>query len=234
VIDRRGRRIRSAGDAAVLLDWPGETESAGNRKARAVRAHLVRERPAGLIDAVPAARSLLVRFDPRLFDRGGFESRSGFWETDFAILGRPRLHEIPVWYGGPAGVDLEELSAERGIPPAKFVELHCATRYTVAFLGFTPGFPYLAGLPESLAARRRETPRTQVPAGSVAIGGQYAGIYPAATPGGWRLIGRTPVTLFDADREKPATLEPGDEVRFFPIPGERFATLVSTGGVSRP
>ena len=221
--DRRTRRIRSAGDAALLVDWPGETESAANRRARAVREHLVREPPAGLIDAVPAARSLLVRFDPRKFDRAGFESRSGFWETDFAILGRPRLHEIPVWYGGPAGVDLEELAAERGISPGKFVELHCAARYTVAFLGFAPGFPYLSGLPGILAARRRETPRTQVPAGSVAIGGQYAGIYPSATPGGWRLIGRTPLKLFDAGREDPATLATGDEVRFFPISGDRFA-----------
>lgn len=221
----RPRRVLPVGDAALLIDWPGESDLASNRKARAVHAHLRREPPPGVVDAVPAARTLLVEFDPLTFDRAAFLRQAAFWENDFAALGAPRRHEVPVWYGGPAGVDLEEISAARGMSPGQFAEAHSAATYTVAFLGFTPGFPYLTGLPDELAAPRLETPRTQVPAGSVAIGGSFTGIYPSGTPGGWRLIGRTPLELFDASRESPALLAPGDTVRFVAIAGERFAAL---------
>ena len=221
------------GDAALLLDWPAEPDALSNRKARAVHARLLRQRPAGFVDAVVAARTLLVKFDPLLFDREDFQRQSAFWEINFAALPLPRRHEIPVWYGGPAGVDLEELAVERGISARRFVELHSAATYTVAFLGFTPGFPYLTGLPDALAARRRETPRTQVPAGSVAIGGSYSGIYPSSTPGGWRLIGRTPLELFDPGLESPALVAPGDIVRFTPIPGDRFAAMAAQAKLQR-
>lgn len=127
-----------------------------------------------------------------------------------------RLHEIRVEYGGAAGPDLPMLAALAGMDAAGYINCHAAVDYEVAFLGFQPGFPYLRGLPRALHAPRRASPRVQVAAGSVAIGGAYTGIYPASGPGGWHIIGRTPSALFDAQRDPPALLMPGDRVRFVP------------------
>jgi KipI family sensor histidine kinase inhibitor len=127
------------------------------------------------------------------------------------------LHEIAVQYGGAAGPDLAALAEQAGMDAAAYVDCHAAVEFTVAFLGFQPGFPYLGGLPPALHAPRRTTPRVRVPAGSVAIGEAYSGIYPAAGPGGWHLIGRTPAELFDPQRAAPALLQPGDRVRFVPL-----------------
>lgn len=126
------------------------------------------------------------------------------------------LHEIAVTYGGAAGPDLPALARQARLAVDDYIDSHAAAIYTVAFLGFQPGFPYLRGLPSALHARRRASPRVRVPAGSVAVGGVYAGIYPAAGPGGWQLIGHTDSVLFDAARDAPALLRPGDHVRFVP------------------
>lgn len=126
------------------------------------------------------------------------------------------LHEIAVEYGAAAGPDLPALAERAGMDAAAFIQRHAAVEYTVAFLGFQPGFPYLRGLPDALHAPRRASPRVQVAAGSVAIGGAYGGIYPAGGPGGWHIIGRTATVLFDPAREAPALLMPGDRVRFVP------------------
>lgn len=142
-----------------------------------------------------------------------------------AALGRPpgtcpasptTLHEIPVEYGGAAGPDLAALADKAGLDTGDYINSHAAVEYTVAFLGFQPGFPYLSGLPVTLHTRRRSTPRVRVPAGSVAVGGPYTGIYPAEGPGGWHLIGRAAAVLFDPQRAAPALLQPGDRVRFVP------------------
>lgn len=126
------------------------------------------------------------------------------------------LHEIAVEYGGAAGPDLAELARQAGMDKATYINSHSAVEYTVAFLGFQPGFPYLRGLPPGLYAPRRASPRVRVPAGSVAVGGGYCGIYPASGPGGWHLIGRTDAVLFDPLRAAPTLLLPGDRVRFVP------------------
>jgi KipI family sensor histidine kinase inhibitor len=125
-------------------------------------------------------------------------------------------HEIVVDYGGLAGPDLPALARRAGMSEAAYIERHAAAEYTVAFLGFQPGFPYLRGLPAELQAARRATPRQRVAPGSVAIGGVYTGIYPAGGPGGWHIIGRTSAVLFDPLRDAPALLMPGDRVRFVP------------------
>jgi len=127
------------------------------------------------------------------------------------------LYEIAVEYGGPAGPDLPALAEAAGMDTHAYIYSHAAMEYTVAFLGFQPGFPYLRGLPDALHAPRRASPRVQVAAGSVAIGGAYCGIYPAGGPGGWQIIGRTATVLFDPAREAPALLMPGDRVRFVPV-----------------
>lgn len=127
-----------------------------------------------------------------------------------------RLHEMAVEYGGAAGPDLPGLARRAGISVTDCIERHATADYTVAFLGFQPGFPYLRGLPDALCMPRRATPRVRVAAGSVAIGGTYCGVYPADGPGGWHLIGRTASVLFDPARAAPALLMPGDRVRFVP------------------
>ncbi len=126
----------------------------------------------------------------------------------------PRLVEIPVRYGGVEGPDLAELATRAGMSEAEAAALHGGAEYRVAFLGFQPGFAYLVGTPAELAAPRLATPRARVPAGSLAVGGPYSGIYPGATPGGWHIIGRTEEVLFDPSRDLPALLAPGDRVRF--------------------
>lgn len=125
-------------------------------------------------------------------------------------------HEIVVDYGGPVGPDLPALARLAGMSESAYIDRHAATEYTVAFLGFQPGFPYLRGLPAELQTARRASPRQRVAPGSVAIGGVYTGIYPAGGPGGWHIIGRTSAVLFDPQRDAPALLMPGDRVRFVP------------------
>ena len=135
----------------------------------------------------------------------------------------PRLIEVPVCYDPDFALDLEEVAQHCGLTPNEIVARHAAARYHVRCVGFTPGFPYLSGLPAALATPRRATPRTAVPAGSVAIAGGQAGIYPLPSPGGWNIIGRTPLRLFDVTREPAALFAPGDQLRFVSIAREEFA-----------
>jgi len=224
------RVVRSVGEAAILLEWTGIAEALAGRKARAVASHLERRPPAGLRDWTLGARSLLALFDPLLFDESGFVAAAAAWENDFASIPAGAAHEIPVCYGGAGGIDLEELAAERGLSPEAFAALHSGAEYHVAFLGFSPGFAYLSGLPEALASPRLAAPRVHVPWGSVAIGGGYTGVYPESGPGGWRLIGRSPAPLFDVRRDPPALLSPGDRVRFVPIEEWKFAAMAASRG----
>jgi len=124
--------------------------------------------------------------------------------------------EIPVIYGNDAGPDLQVVADHAGLTPQQVVELHSSIDYVVYFIGFQPGFPYLGGLDDRLHTPRRAEPRLSVPAGSVGIGGSQTGIYPLATPGGWQLLGRTPVALFNPRQQPPTLLRPGDSVRFVP------------------
>ncbi|MDE2055050.1 MAG: 5-oxoprolinase subunit PxpB, partial [Xanthomonadaceae bacterium] len=137
----------------------------------------------------------------------------------------PNFVEIPLCYGGEYGPDLDAVAVHARLPRGDVIARHTATEYAVAMLGFAPGFPYLLGLDPALQVPRRTTPRTRVPAGSVAIGGAQTGIYPRELPGGWHLIGRTPLALFDPAREPPCLLAPGDRVRFRAIEADEFARL---------
>ena len=131
--------------------------------------------------------------------------------------------DIPVSYDGELGPDLGEVAARAGLTPEQVVALHTSGNYFVQAIGFAPGFAYLGGLPEKLHTPRRATPRTQVPAGAVGIGGALTGVYPLVTPGGWNLIGRTPLKMFDPSRAEPALVRAGDRVRFRAITAEEFA-----------
>jgi KipI family sensor histidine kinase inhibitor len=218
------------GESAILLEWIDVSPALASRKARAVAAHLDRAPPPGMRDWTLGARSLLAAFDPLQFDEAGFTRAAAVWENDFASVAEGVRHEIPVCYGASAGIDLEELAAERHLSPERFAEIHAAEDYRVGFLGFSPGFAYLTGLPDPLASPRLDTPRVHVPWGSVAIGGEYTGVYPESGPGGWRLIGRTPAVLFDSRRENPALFSPGDRVSFYPIEEWKFAAMAAAAG----
>lgn len=168
----------------------------------------------GVVDIVPGYSTVLVTGDPERLDLPGLALDLLSLELPPAESVPGRLVEIDVRYDGE---DLGEVCALTGLAVAEVVRLHTAPDYVVAFLGFSPGFPYLVGLDEALHVPRRATPRTAVPAGSVGLAGDQTGVYPTASPGGWRLIGRTDVVLFDINRNPPALLAPGDKVRFRPI-----------------
>jgi KipI family sensor histidine kinase inhibitor len=173
----------------------------------------------GVTNVHPAYASILIDFDPRATRHGDVERAAAdlFAQAASAPMPEPRTVEIPVAYGGEYGPDLETVAALTGHTPDEVVALHSGAEYLVYFLGFSPGFPYLGGLPEFIAAPRLETPRRRVPAGSVAIGGRQTGVYPMASPGGWRIIGRTALRLFDPAADPPTLLRMGDHVRFVPI-----------------
>ncbi|MFE2753715.1 5-oxoprolinase subunit PxpB [Actinosynnema sp. NPDC059335] len=196
-------RLRRCGTDAVLVEVgsPGEVE--------AVRAAVAAAELPDVVELVPAARTVLVVTRP-----GGLRAvRDVLAAADPAHAAPAEGTEvvIPVRYDGP---DLDLVAETAGLTAAEVVELHAGARYRVAFCGFAPGFAYLTGLPEPLRQPRLDSPRTRVPAGSVGVAGEYTAAYPRATPGGWRLIGRTDAPLFDPRRAAPALLTPGDRVRF--------------------
>lgn len=211
------------GDCAVRVSFAEEpgprVTSAIMRFCRALAADPL----PGVSEWVPAYTTVAVYYRP--------------WETDYDALclaltrwarrrlpqsliaknDGPRLVEIPVCYGGAFGPDLEDVAALHGLTPAEVIRRHSAPRYQVQFLGFLPGFAYLTGLPPGLATPRLDTPRQVVPAGAVGIGGAQTGVYPLESPGGWRILGQTPLRLFAPSREPPALLRAGDWVRFVPV-----------------
>lgn len=170
-----------------------------------------------VVEAIPGMNNITVVLrNPQSVALDAIERLQRWWEESEALEPESRFIEIPVVYGKEAGPDLGEVAHHAGLSEKQVVELHASVDYVVWFLGFQPGFPYLGGLPEQLHTPRRGEPRLQVPAGSVGIGGQQTGIYPLASPGGWQLIGLTPLALFDAHRDDPVLLRPGDTVRFVP------------------
>lgn len=222
-------RILPIADDAWLIDFGGGIDDASNACAHALAASIRTASPRWLRDLVPAYASLGVFFDRRM--AGAIEVREWLLHAWAALPDiapgedAGRTVEIPVLYGGQAGVDLASAAAELGLSPQALVQRHAAADYRVAMIGFAPGFPYLSGLDPALALPRLATPRAHVPAGSVAIGGTQTGIYPLESPGGWRLLGRTPVRLFDPMREPPSLLAPGDHVRFRVIDADAFDRL---------
>lgn len=223
-------RIERLGDDAMLVRLGDAIDASVNARVHALAARVREASPSWLRDLVPAYTSLAVFFDAERTATGDPHAFVGEFVTrllddDTAPAGHATLHEIPVCYGGTHGEDLVAAARELGLDAATLIARHSAPLYTVAMIGFAPGFPYLLGLDSALALPRLATPRTRVPAGSVAIGGAQAGIYPRQSPGGWRLLGRTPRVLFDTTRAQPALLQPGDHVRFLPIDAATFDRL---------
>jgi len=223
-------RVVPLGDRALLIQLGTTIDEETHRQVRAVSARLTSHPVPGLIELVPAFASVAVHYDPARVpnDRPQFGRRVArspyvrFAEAVEAVLANlgdeplptPRTFEIPVRYGGDEGPDLEVVAQAHGLTAEEVVRLHTGGTYRVYMLGFAPGFAYLGGLPDALATQRRDEPRTAVPAGSVGIGGSQTGIYPLVSPGGWQIIGRTSVSLFDPGRTPPTLLAVGDVVRF--------------------
>ncbi len=203
------------GETAVVLELePPVTLAAQKRVWRL--AQRVATLP-DVVDVIPGMNNITVTLtDPQTLALDAIERLQRWWEESEALEPDSRAIDIPVIYGGDQGPDLTEVARLSGFSPKQVVEVHASVDYVVWFLGFQPGFPYLGGLPASLAMPRRAEPRLKVPAGSVGIGGQQTGIYPLSTPGGWQLIGRTSLPLFSPNREEPILLRPGDTVRFVP------------------
>jgi len=213
-----GIRIVDAGDAAVLLELEAAIDPSVNARAIAIAAAVAAEGRAGIRDIIPTYRSVAVHFDPLVADVDGLRDLLRRAANAAAAAKDGALVEVPVAYGGEHGPDLDEVATFAKLSPAAVIERHCATEYRVFMLGFLPGFAYMGSVDDSIAAPRKATPRTQIPAGSVGIAGRQTGIYPRQSPGGWQLIGRTGLQVFDPFRSPASLFAPGDRVRFVPQP----------------
>jgi inhibitor of KinA len=225
-------RIELVGDSAVQVAFGAVADDATRRRVAAAAERLMAARLVGVLECVPGFTSVTIHYDPVLVTRPtssarwlGRSLRRVLADLDGVPGGDGELVEIPVCYGGEFGPDLEGVAASSGLTAEEAVRLHAAGEYRVHLVGFVPGFPYLGGLDARLHTPRRESPRTAVPAGSVGIGGEHTGVYPVESPGGWQLIGRTPLRLFDAHRERPALLRAGDRVRFRAVDADAFRAL---------
>jgi inhibitor of KinA len=222
-------RFQPAGDQSLLVYF-GETITPEARERVLKLLRLLESEPIrGVRNLHPAYSSLLIKFDALTLRQDELQAtlRDYLGRLDSVQLPPPRQVEIPVCYGGEFGPDLADVAALHSLTPEQAIEAHASTAYTVCFLGFAPGFAYLAGLPDALATPRLATPRRRVPAGSVGIAGHQTGVYPFSTPGGWRLIGRTPLRMFRAERPGMCLLAIGDRVRFTSISREQFAAMES-------
>ncbi|MFI5230356.1 MAG: 5-oxoprolinase subunit PxpB [Gemmatimonadales bacterium] len=228
---RFAMRFTPLGDQAVTVTFGTTIDEATHRRVRAAAARLDAARVGGIVDLAPAFASIAVHYDPMRVAAGPgspYERIVSTLErvlTDLRAdaLPTPREVEIPVCYGNELGPDLEDVAKRHGLTPDDVVRLHSGASYLVYMVGFMPGFAYLGGLPEAIATPRRSTPRTSVPAGAVGIGGRQTGVYPLVSPGGWNLIGRTPVAVFDIAREPATLVATGDRVRFRAISPTEFS-----------
>lgn len=220
-------RLLPLGDAAVTVEFGNEIESALNERVIAFADRVRAQAWEGMRDVVPTYRSVTIHVDPQYLDVSSLTDRllRLSHTVPHSSTSSGRQHRIPVLYGGEWGPDLEDVAAFAKISVPDAIRLHASVPYRVYMLGFSPGFPYLGSVPEPLAMPRLVTPRTTVPAGSVGIAGSQTGIYPTSTPGGWRLIGRTPLNLYRPSSSKPFLLKPGETVRFEPIGPEEFDRL---------
>lgn len=234
------------GDSAVLVKLGEAIDEDTHRKVKRLADHLRLHPLEGMVEAVPAFTSVTVFYDPvRLYAVPGTSVRGGMagsrlddplpYEQIVRALrlvlegleesgcAESEVVEIPVCYGDEFGPDLDEVAERNGLRPDDVIRIHASVDYKVYMIGFAPGFPYLGGMDKRIAAPRRSTPRLAIPAGSVGIAGEQTGLYPLETPGGWQLIGRSPLTLFRPDSVPPTLLRMGQTVRFYPISRTEYA-----------
>lgn len=230
-------RIRPAGDRAALIGLPAAAGAAAAARVLRLREWLHLRGLPGIVETVPGFNTLLVYYDPLVLPYALLAREVGNWR-DRPLAGdqtaphaarpaSPRLVRVPVLYGGEAGPDLGRVAELTGLCPEAIVAAHTGQEYTVFFLGFIPGFAYMGELPPQLAVPRRERPRPTVPAGAVGLAGRQTGIYPSESPGGWQIIGRTPLVVYDPHREPRSLLRPGDRVRFEAVTADLFMSILA-------
>lgn len=223
--------IEPMGDAALLVAFADRLDAAINARVVWLAEELRRIRPPGVRDIVPAYHSLAVYFDPLRTDG---DKLTALLEASAAAsrdagIAPAAVRQVPVCYGGSYGPDLDDIVTVTGLSAADIIARHSAPTYRVFMIGFTPGFAYMGPVDPAIAVPRRATPRVRVPVGSVGIAGQQTGIYPSETPGGWQLVGRTPVRPFQPTRPQPFLFATGDAVQFVPIDAEAYRRLTSVG-----
>jgi KipI family sensor histidine kinase inhibitor len=227
-------RILPAGDQAILVEFGEEIQPLLNRRIHAVARNLADRKFPGIGETVSSYCSLLVYYDPFVLSRSQAASRIE------KVLRAPiaeeeplrTIKEVPVLYGGAWGPDLAMVAQRNNLSAEEVVKLHTAETFLVYVVGFSPGFAAMGTVPEKIRAPRLSSPRTKVPAGSVGIGGAQTGIYAVESPGGWQLIGRTPLKLFDLHSHPPSFFQAGDYARFFPIGEKEFLEIAASGASS--
>ncbi|MDT8900990.1 5-oxoprolinase subunit PxpB [Anaeroselena agilis] len=232
-------RFLDAGEQGLVVEFGARIDPGINRRVHNAATLIAAARIPGILEVVPTYRSLLIYFDPLAISRRQLaesvrlllEDTGGEAQTVTA-----RVVEIPVAYGGEHGPDLAFVASHTGLSPEEVVAIHTSVPYLVYMLGFTPGFPYLGGMSERIAAPRLEQPRTAIPGGSVGIAGTQTGIYPVASPGGWRIIGRTPVKLFAPGAADPFLFAAGDYLQFKAVSAADYAAIAEqvASGVYEP
>ena len=220
-------RFRLSGDRALLVEYGDGIDPIVNEKVRAMTAFLKKNLPAGVEAVVPAYRSLSIIYDPLATTPGRLAEVLHALEADSRAAGimEAKVVPIPVCYGGEFGPDIGVVMEHTGLREDEIVAIHASVDYPIYLIGFTPGFCYLGGLDRRLQTPRRKTPRTNLSAGSVGLAESQTGMYPVDSPGGWQIIGRTPLRLFAPARENPFLYEAGDRIRFVPITEAEFGRL---------
>ena len=220
-------RFRTAGDRGLLVEYGDVIDPEVNNKVRSMALVMEDNPPEGVTEIIPTYRSLLIIYNPSIAHPDKLQKTLAALEArlDEIKIPPPRTVEIPVCYGGEFGPDIDTVADTHNLTVAQVIDLHCEPEYLIYMVGFTPGFPFLGGLSEKLHTPRLETPRTLVPEGSVGIANNQTGIYPVASPGGWQLIGRTPVKLFAPRRQNPFLYQAGDRIKFNPVSVEEYTRL---------
>ena len=226
-------RFLPCGDCAVTVAFPQEIREDTNRKIRFLDTRIRELSLRGVSETVPAFCSLTVYFNPLVLSRKKLEKHIRKLLDTYRTNGAEtkRIFLIPVCYEGEYAPDMENVCHLTGLTRDQIITLHSSVDYLIYMLGFLPGFPYLGGMDPKLEVPRLDSPRTAIPAGAVGIGGKQTGIYPLASPGGWRLIGRTPVKVYDPDRPDPILYQAGDRIRFYPITKAEFETISRGSGL---